>query len=163
MEIEKLYTKYLSKKIPMYYSIDEVDQMYKEKYKAKELAKTDFIDLKEDPYVDFSNIIKCYEIYDENILDNLYSDKEKAAEKEFYEAFILNYPEEDYKKIRDNKINIILESKDGERISSFTVQGGCNYIFNEIVVFKGAGLEEQNLENRRFINYLKCLEDTGNL
>ena len=39
MEINKLYSKFLTKNIPNYFLIDEVDRIYKEKYKANELDK----------------------------------------------------------------------------------------------------------------------------
>ncbi|MEH7610015.1 hypothetical protein [Gottfriedia acidiceleris] len=60
-------------------------------------------------------------------------------------------------------INVMLESKDGKRISGYTVQGSCSYISSELVVFIGTKQEDQNLDNHRFRYYLDCLEETGYL
>ncbi|PEC47334.1 hypothetical protein COJ46_19275 [Bacillus sp. AFS077874] len=164
MQIEELYAKFLSKKIPNYFLIDDIDRIYKEKYKIKELVKEDFLELKEDPYVDFPNIIKCYQIDDETVLNNLYSDEEKESQQEFYEFLLNTYPDKEFK-LKDQKIiNIILESKDGKRISGYTLQGGMSkYIQKELVAFIGIEMENQQLDNVKFINYLNALDEIGYL
>lgn len=163
MEINKLYSKFLTKNIPNYFLIDEVDRIYKEKYKANELDKTNFIDLKKDPYVDYTNIVKCYEIKDEKILVNLFCKEEKKQHQHFTKKYASRYPGEDLRLNEGKLINVILESKDGKRICGYTVQGSCSYISSELVVFIGSKQEEQNLDNRKFRYYLNCLEEIGYL
>ncbi|MEH7399983.1 hypothetical protein V7148_03225 [Gottfriedia acidiceleris] len=164
MQIEELYAKFLSKKIPNYFLIDDIDRIYKEKYKIKELVKEDFLELKEDPYVDFPNIIKCYQIDDETVLNNLYSDEEKESQQEFYEFLLNTYPDKEFKLKVQKIINIILESKDGKRISGYTLQGGMSkYIQKELVAFIGIEMENQQLDNVKFINYLNALDEIGYL
>lgn len=164
LRIEELYKKFLSKKIPNYFLIDDIDRIYKEKYKIKELAINDFLELKKDPYVDFPNIFKCYQIDDETVLNNLYSDEEKEAQQELYEFLLNAYPDKEIN-LKDQKIiNIILESKDGKRISGYTVQGArCDYIEKELVAFIGIEMENQKLNNIKFINYLNALDEIGYL
>ncbi|WP_088070008.1 hypothetical protein [Gottfriedia luciferensis] len=163
MEINELYLKFLNKNIPNYILIEEVDRIYKEKYKANELDKTNFIDLKKDAYVDYANIVKCYEITDEKVLDNLYSKEEKEEHHRYAKEYAPRYPEEDHRLEEGKLINVMLESKDGKRISGYTVQGSCSYISSELVVFIGTKQEDQNLDNHRFRYYLDCLEETGYL
>ncbi|MEH7453200.1 hypothetical protein [Gottfriedia acidiceleris] len=163
MEIKELYLKFQTKDIPNYFFIDEVDRIYKEKYKVNELDKTNFIDLKEDLYVDYSNIVKCYEIYDEKILENLFCNEEKKRHQHFTKKYASRYPGEDLRLNEGKLINVILESKDGKRISGYTVQGSCSYISSELVVFIGAEQEEHNLDNRKFSYYLNCPEEIGYL
>ncbi|MEH7610014.1 hypothetical protein [Gottfriedia acidiceleris] len=97
MEINELYLKFLTKNIPNYILIEEVDRIYKEKYKANELDKTNFIDLKKDSYVDYANIVKCYEITDEKVLDNLYCKEEKEEHQRYAKEYAPRYPEEDHR------------------------------------------------------------------
>ena len=163
MEFEKLYSKYISKKIPNYFTLETVDRILKAKYKAKEIEKLNFIELNIDPAVNYSNIKKCYQIYDDKVLESLFSDVEKDSHLDFYKEISSNYPDQDFRIDEGKLINIILESMDGKRISSFTVQGRCDYIFDELVVFKGLDLENLKLENRKFKNYLKALYKTGYL
>ncbi|PEJ59951.1 hypothetical protein CN692_04000 [Bacillus sp. AFS002410] len=164
MQIKELNAKFQSKKIPNYFLIDDIDRIYKEKYKIKELAIEDFLELKEDSHVDFTNIIKCYQIDDETVLNNLSSEEEKESQQEFYEFLLNTYPDEEFK-LKDQKIiNIILESKDGKRISGYTIQGcRCDYIEKELVVFIGIEMENQKLDNIKFINYLNALDEIGYL
>ncbi|MGG2028831.1 hypothetical protein AB1282_24285 [Gottfriedia sp. S16(2024)] len=163
MEINKLYLNFLTKNIPDYFLLDEVERIYKEKYKANELDKTNFIDLKKDIYVDYANIVKCYEITDEKVLDDLYCKEEKEKHQHFTKKYASRYPGEDLRLNEGKLINVILESKDGKRISGYTLQGSCSYISSELVVFIGTEQEEQNIDNHRFRYYLECLEETGYL
>jgi hypothetical protein len=162
LQVEELYAKFLLKKIPNYFLIDDIDRIYKEKYKIKELSIEDFSDLKKDPYVDFSNIVRCYQIDNEEVLDNIFNEDEKETQQEFYEFLLNVYPDEGIN-LKDQKIiNIILESKDGKQISGYTIQGGrCIYIEKELLVFKG--VDNQKLDDIKFINYLNALDEIGYL
>ncbi|PGS48485.1 hypothetical protein [Bacillus sp. AFS041924] len=111
--------------------------------------------------MDYANIVKCYEIKDEKILENLFCKEEKKQHLHFTKKYASRYPGEDLRLNEGILINVILESKDGKRISGYTVQGSCSFISSELVVFIGSKQEEQNLDNRNFRYYLNCLKKLG--
>ncbi|WP_088072785.1 hypothetical protein [Gottfriedia luciferensis] len=113
--------------------------------------------------MDYSNIVKCYEIYDEKILEKLFCKEEKKQHQHFTKKYASRYPGEDLRLNEGKLINIIIESKDGKQISGYTVQGSCSYISSELVVFIGIDHEKQDLDNHKFRYYLNCLEETGYL
>lgn len=158
---EEMYRKYKNLNIPLQYSIEEISNIYLKKYNAVEIDKKFFIDLKKDPYVNYSKIVKCFVINDKKILDHLFSKEEKEHHLEFRKEISQLYPEEDFVIEEGRLLNIILESDDNNTISSFTLQGKSDKIFYELIVFKGIKNEDIKLDNINFQEYLQALVQSG--
>lgn len=168
--IQKLFDKYKELKIPNKFTLQEVESILKEKYNAVEIDKQQYTHLKKDPYINYEKIAKSYKLEDKDVLSNLFSDEEK---NNFIEIIKENsnypiHPEEDYNKaleqrnLQEGKLLLIfLESEDGKYISSFTLQGQCEKLYNELVVFKGIDPDECDIQNENFVHYLEALLKAG--
>jgi hypothetical protein len=158
--MEELVQRYEQANIPNHFSIEQVDTILRGKYLATPTDIEMFADLKHDPYVDFENIVGAYAITNQEVLSQLLSANEKISLYEFIRS--LEKKEEDL----DNdsmdghtgrRIDIILESKDGTRLTGFTVQGLCDKLVAELAVMKGIDVEECILGNEQFYHYLRNL------
>lgn len=168
--MQELMEKYEELKIPNKYSLQEVDHILKKKYMAIELEKKDFEDLKGDVHVQYEKISKCYTIQNEEVLNSLYSAKEKVDHFimiEFLKKQNFNNDDTDSKRIemsmeinQGKRINVILESEN-QYISGFTLQGRSNKLLNELVVFRGIDSDKCNLENHEFLYYVQALLESG--
>jgi hypothetical protein len=168
--IKKLFYKYKELNIPNKFTIQEVDSILKNKYNAVEIDKQQYTELKNDPYINYEKIVKSYKLEDNNVLNNLFNDEEKnnfiEIEKENSKYPI--HPEEDYNKaieqrnLQEGKLLLIfLESEDGKYISTFTLQGQCEKLSIELIVFKGIDPDKCDLQNESFVHYLEALLKAG--
>ncbi|MCR8643942.1 hypothetical protein NV379_14905 [Paenibacillus sp. N1-5-1-14] len=162
--------KYKESKLPFNHSLKEVDQFLKEKYSAIELSKDYFKYIINDPYVNFNNVIKCYKIDDATILDELFNDREKemhvVVSNFFNEEGIINLDDNALlnKNIQvGNLLHIILESDNGEKITSFTLQGECRKVRNQLIILKGVIPEDCIPGNVDYDMYLQSLWEEGYL
>lgn len=170
--MQELMEKYKELRIPHQFSLQEVDRILNEKYRAVELVKEDFEDLKGDVHVHYDKISKCYTIHDAEILNSLYSAKEKVSHYimiEFLKKQTFNKEDMDSKQLamsmemnQGKRINVILESEN-QYISGFTLQGRSNKLLDELVVFKGIDAEKCHLDNEDFLYYLQALIGAGYL
>ncbi|BFT72469.1 hypothetical protein [Paenibacillus sp. P36] len=168
--MQGLLEKYEELKIPNKFSLQEVDNLLKKKYMAIELDKMEFEDLKGDVHVQYNKITKCYAIQNEEVLNSLYSAKEKVDHFimiEFLRKQNFNNDDSDSKRQemslevnQGKRINVILESEN-QYISGFTLQGRSNKLLNELVVFKGIDSDKCNLENQEFLYYIQALLESG--
>lgn len=171
--MQGLLEKYEELKIPNKFSLQEVDNLLKKKYMAIELDKMEFEDLKGDVHVQYNKITKCYAIQNEEVLNSLYSAKEKVdhfimiefLRKQNFNNDDSNDSDSKRKEMsmevnQGKRINVILESEN-QYISGFTLQGRSNKLLNELVVFKGIDSDKCNLENQEFLYYVQALLESG--
>ncbi|MCD8503088.1 MAG: hypothetical protein LRY71_17305 [Bacillaceae bacterium] len=176
---EKLYKKYLKRKERLFFAKEDVERILVKKFNAKEFPKEFLIDLKNDDQLEYDKIYKCYVIDDPKILDSLYSNQEK---KEHRDEIIDNRENPLNPKKVDNwnynhilldeqegrRVDIILESKDGEVITEFIVRDICeamNKYLNALIVGslleKGLAEYSEDINNRYFQFYLENLDTNG--
>jgi hypothetical protein len=168
--MQELFEKYKELKIPNRFTLKEVENIFKKKYLVIELDKKEFGDLEGDIHVNYEKISKCYSIQNEEVLNSLYSTKEKIS------VFIMlellkkeklstkdndNYNADMWREIHEGRrINIILESEN-QYLSNFTIQGMSDKLVNELIVFTGLDSEKCTLENQEFLYYLQALLKAG--
>ncbi|NOV03843.1 hypothetical protein [Paenibacillus planticolens] len=170
--LQELMDKYKALNIPHKFSLLEADRILKEKYLAVELDKKEFEDLKGDIHVCYENISKCYTIHNEEVLNRLYSAKEKISHFimiEFLKKQTFHHEDMEKDKAemwlemqQGKRINVILESEN-EYITSFTLQGGSDKLLNELIVFKGIDADKCSLDNQEYLYYLQALTQAGYL
>jgi hypothetical protein len=122
----------------------------------------------------FLNIIiyKAYTIKDKNILKNLFDEEERESHNEaksYEELDTYSKLEEDIisnnilrNQQRGERVDIILESKDGKYISNFEVRAQCekmNRYLNSLVVGRYIQLREEygDINNEYYAFYLENL------
>ncbi|MED1441935.1 hypothetical protein NSQ61_01000 [Aeribacillus sp. FSL K6-1121] len=165
MNFKEIHQRFIESGLPYKYSIDEVSNILEKKYQAKKRDQEDFQDLNSDPFVNRQNIVYCYTIDDEEVLNNILSQEEKK-ERDYIKKQILNdqklSQEEKNQIIKDETaINIIIESDDQKFISNFTIQGSSNQILNEFIIFKGINEEDCVLGNEEYEYFLRALVRGG--
>lgn len=163
--MEALHRKFIELGLPYKYTNLQVEEMLVNEYAAKEIPKTTIADLMNDPQVDFSSIFKCFDIDDEIILNNKYSETEKAIHQQYAEDHP-NHPSDhtatDWAKIQAGKLlRVVLTSNDNQTLSSFTVQGLCNNLVTDLAVMQGISPENCKLNNEYYKKYLQLLQKKG--
>lgn len=176
-----LFQKYQRLNMPHKFLITEVDTILKKKYKAVEVPVTEFIEFKKDPFVDYSTFVKSYFIQDEEILNSLYSEKEKAdidrmqkciQEMTATGELLLPQPSDEDYDLQVRYINfaegrliaVILESVDKQYVSGFQTQGArCAKLYHELKVFKGISPTDCVEGNPVLNEYLESLVKAGYL
>lgn len=171
--MKNLIHAYHKLRLPNQFSISYVDERLKEKYKAVE------VDVKElAQYVDVNKTAKAYFINDPVILNELFSEKERQTQqqigamwKQFEEQGILktlntNDPDYDREKRHDDiakgkLIIVVLETEDGEHVSSSFQSGECQKISSELTVYTGIKPEQRREGNEYFEFYLNALVSAG--
>ncbi|MGE6230504.1 hypothetical protein [Paenibacillus chitinolyticus] len=137
-----------------------------DKYNAIEIDQEIVNDLKKDPLVNYENIIKCYRVNDSNILSALFNDNEWSMHAETRQRNA-NEPLSNseitesqliWRDIQEGKfLQPVLESADREYISSFTLQGLCEKILDELIILMGIPPEEGYIGNPAYEFYLNVL------
>ncbi|MBP1990489.1 hypothetical protein [Paenibacillus eucommiae] len=165
-----LHEKFIQLNLPLIYSLDQVDKILRQKYGAVKCQKDLLGNIKADPNINYDDIAACYMIMDETVLSHLFTEVEKASHKELSENQTSLLPEENevnaslWRKIQQGKlIIIILESKNKENISSFTLQGLNEKLFHELLVLNGIAPQDCVPKNPKYGQYLNSLQQTGYL
>ncbi|MEC0205905.1 hypothetical protein P4H39_25165 [Paenibacillus lautus] len=160
--MEALHKKFIEQELPLKYTNIEVEEMLVKEYSAKEIPKSTFIDLKNDPQVDFGSIFKCFEIDDKKTLNEKFNEIEKMFHQEYIKGHPSEHFETDWSKIQAGKLlRVILISNDSETLSNFTVQGLCNNLVSDLTIMKGISPEECKLDNDYYVKYLQLLQTKG--
>lgn len=165
---KEFYRKFQESNLPFKYSINEIEQILKQKYRAVEIDINTFKE--KDPYYNIENVVKCYKIEDKSILDKLYNEEEKKIQKDYSEK----YNEKDLSKSKTNLstlmwkdinegklINILLEKKGQNALVDFTIQGLCDKLVAEMTILRGIDPKDCITGNRIFDNYINCLTKLG--
>lgn len=164
--IQKLHESFNSLNLPLTYKISEVDILLKYKYKAKEIDKTDVIDLQFDSHSDFDNIVKCYRIDNADVLNNLYTTTEIEMFKENAETVVdssnMTEVEKNWQDIHLGKfIRIMITSQDGNFVRGFTFHGISEVLIRELMILRGIDQKYVQVGNPVYTQYLDLLNKSG--
>ncbi|MFD2114171.1 hypothetical protein ACFSTH_00190 [Paenibacillus yanchengensis] len=157
------------KKIPKSYTLGEVDNFLKSKYKAISVDKGQFDDLQLDPAVNFNKIVACYKINDPEILQSIFTESElqmhqDSNQKNVSSNFELNSNFKMWVDVQGGRlINVVIESDNGTTMSAFTMQGLSEKLLYELVIMKGIDPEICHIGNETYETYLTFLHRVGYL
>lgn len=163
--MQKLHEKFIHSTLTERFTLNEIKQYLINVYKADLVSKETFEELKDDVGVNFNNIVFCFSITDEEVKNNLLTDKEKLEDQEIKELIL----KQSFLSERDKRmalqqadaIHIILESTDGEFVDNFTLQGGSEKLLYELIFLKGIDSNEHVLGNEEYEMYLEILQKKG--
>ncbi|WP_416147654.1 hypothetical protein ACM26V_15615 [Salipaludibacillus sp. HK11] len=176
---ESLYKKYLHRKDHLCFTKEDVERIIIKKFKATSFPKEYLLDLKNDDHFEYDKIYKCFVIDDPQILHGLYSDEERKCHREElldHRENPLNprkVKEWDYNHIlmdelEGRRIDIVLESKDGEVITEFKLRNMCeavggylNALVVGILLERGLAEYPEDIHDDYFQYYLENLEKYG--
>lgn len=172
-DIQKIFEKYQTKRVPNKFKLQELLPILEQKYSAYEVSKDMYGNMKYDDRYDDISI--CYTIDDFDVLDRIQSLEEKAnvlALKELFEEDLnpeLFDSHEDYllaqeaQEPYENRIVIFLSLDEDNYITYFNLIGNSEVILNELLVFYGIENDEKDLDNLDFQSYLIALSELGYL
>ncbi|UTR16862.1 hypothetical protein MM221_10300 [Salipaludibacillus sp. LMS25] len=177
-DYERLYKKYVHRKDRLSFTKEDVERIIIKKFKATAFPKEALLDLKNDDHFDYDKIYKCFVIDDPQILHGLYSDEERKLHRED----LLDHRENPLnpRKVKDwdynhiimdelegRRIDIVLESKDGEVITEFEVRNceSMNRYLNALIVCSNLERElttySEDIHDENFQFYLDNLDEYG--
>ncbi|MBN3526326.1 pyruvate kinase [Paenibacillus apiarius] len=145
LDINKLFKKYLTLDIPNPFTLEQINNRFKNCYFAEEVDIHYFSDLEKDPHANFDTVVKAYIFRDERGIKELL----KLNPDEYLECY------------HPNGINIILNSEDKTYLSGATEQGMSFLLGLETSIFCGISQEDMALGNEKFEDYLKALYLAG--
>lgn len=162
----ELHKRYQLSQIPSKYSLNDIMVILQEKYKAREVEKHFFEDLKKDSHVNYDQIIICFKLDDKEILNELFSEEEKKMHEELAINNMKYSFKSDqdfmWKDIQEGKlIFIILESSNEIELTAFTIQGVCKKLYTDLLIYKGIDVEKCIPGNSIYERHLKLLFDAG--
>lgn len=148
------------------FTIQEVEELFKKKYLAEEIVNDNtFLGLTDDPMVDVSRIVKMFKISDSNILNVLYTDEERQAQRTLTSEEFIVETENDLLSmniLQGKLLRIALESEDNKTLSGYTQQGECKKIAAELFVLGTTITQEDiNIKDEWFQEYLEALVLAG--
>ncbi|MCR8843060.1 hypothetical protein NQ117_05155 [Paenibacillus sp. SC116] len=121
-------------------------------------------DLQADTQVNFAHIYKCYVINDLDILDRSFTEFEKSMHAEYKQSHQSSSLDSEWERIQSGQlIRVILESNYTDTLSSFTVQGMCMNIVQDLTILKGVSSADVHADNPYFNQYLQILQARGYL
>lgn len=168
---DALDQKYKQSGMPHRFLLSDVDTTLKRKFLAQEIDEEYF--MKNDPYAKYDHVFKFYEIQDPQMLKSIFNEEEVCMHKELKESNARDpHPVEKewadaatmWEDVQEGRLlRIVIESENGVNISSFTMQGICETVLNEILALRGIDPKDAVLENPNYIDYLNILQKSGYL
>lgn len=160
--MEELHQRFLEQQLPLRYTNLAVEKMLKEKYGAKEIPAASLSNLQNDPQVRHDRIFKCYKIDDKDILHRTFNDSDIMFHEEYKNGRSPDSPQTDWSRIRAGELlRVIIISDDGEYMSSYTVQGICTALVDDLRIMLGIPQGECSLDNEYYVKYLQLLKQRG--
>lgn len=137
-----LHERYLKSRLPNRFPVAQVCRILTDKFRAEEMDKDWFADLKKDPLVHDERIAKCFKIVDDSVLQSLFSPEERQMHRDSAASFrndrLHGERERIWKDLQEGKrLHVVLETVDGESLSGFTLQGISQKLLAELVVLQG--------------------------
>ncbi|USB33504.1 hypothetical protein [Paenibacillus sp. YPG26] len=170
MRINELDMLFKKSTLPFRYSVEEADRRLRDKYNVIEIDKEVVADLMKDPLVNYDHITKCYRVNDSNVLSTLFNDSDRSmhaelrqlnADKSISKSGITE-SELFWRDIQEGRLlQLVLESADGEHVSSFTLQGISEKLLHELIILKGIPPEKGYIGNKSYEAYLGVLHKNG--
>jgi hypothetical protein len=162
--MDELHKKFILKKTPLKYSIQEVKEFLQDNYSVKEIPPSEFEDLRKDLFVNFNDIVIGFEIDDPDILNHIFNENEKSFHHEYRKEFEEDATNSTWNKLRAGELlRVILESDELGMLSSFTVQGMCMNLVYDLTILKGIPSGSAHLGNEEYQRYLELLKLRGKL
>lgn len=148
-------------------NLKDVTECLVNEFKAQEITKEEFLNLDSNlSTVELNDNSIVYQINDPNFIQSLLSENEKSEIKIITEHLNENIDDIDsssyeYKISTGKLIVIILESKDGDTFSSFTMDGNGEILFNHLSRFIGDDIEKNENPLDELIEDLKHFHPYG--
>jgi hypothetical protein len=132
------------------YKIKDISKCLVDTFKAQEITLEEFLSFDSNiPTTELNNKSKIYKISDSNFIQSLLSENEKSEiqitvdhlNKNIGDIDCLSY---EYQISIGKLIVIILESKDGDNLSSFIMDGNGQLLFNYLSKLIGDDIEKND-------------------
>ncbi|WP_285768261.1 hypothetical protein [Peribacillus sp. SI8-4] len=176
---EEIYKKYLKNKQSLVFNKEEIVTRVKRKFKAEEFSKAEILDLPRDEHFEYEKIFLCLKICDSEVLKKVFLPHELKFHEEQRQdnrrhplkksKRKKNWLDQNYNQMiidehEGRRIDIVIESKDGQYVSEFKVKARCDYLdgyLNSLMVgaklFHGTAEFEENIDDYYFKFYLENL------
>ncbi|WP_458353964.1 hypothetical protein [Peribacillus frigoritolerans] len=177
---EEIYKKYLKNKQSLVFNKEEIVTRVKQKFKAEEFSKAEILDLPRDEHFDYEKIFLCLKICDSEVLKKVFLPHElkfHEEQRQYNRRYPLkkskmkkNWLDYNYNQMiidehEGRRIDIVLESKDGQYVSECKVKARCDYLdgyLNSLMVgaklFHETAEYEEDIHDYYFQFYLENLE-----
>lgn len=149
------------------YKIKDISKCLCDKFKAQEITREEFLNLsKNHSTIQLNDNSRVYKINDSEFIQSLLSEKEKAEIQITIDHFNkiyndIEYSSYEYQISTGNLIIIILESTDQDTLSSFTIDGIGDFVFNYLSKFIDADIEISENPLDEVIEELKHFKPYG--
>lgn len=147
--------------------IEDISKCLKEEFKAHEISREEFLNLGSNiSTIELNDYSIIYKISDSDFIQSLLSENEKSEIKIITEHLSENVEgikpsSYEYQISTGKLIIIILESIDGETLSSFIIDGVGEVLFNCLSKFIGDDLEKSENPLDEVIEELKHFKPYG--
>lgn len=149
------------------YTINDISKYLCDEFKAQEITREEFLNLSEsNSTIQLNDNSRVYKISDSNFIQSLLSEKEKAEIQITIDHFNkiyddIKYSSYEYQISTGNLIIIILESTDKDTLSSFTIDGIGDFVFNYLSKFIDDDIEKSENPLDEVIEELKHFKPYG--
>ncbi|CEH33768.1 hypothetical protein [Romboutsia lituseburensis] len=149
------------------YKINDISKYLCDEFKAHEITREEFLNLSENhSTIQLNDNSRVYKIIDSNFIQSLLSEKEKAEIQITIDHFNkiyddIEYSSYEYQISTGNLIIIILESTDKDMLSSFTIDGIGDFVFNYLSKFIDDDIEKSENPLDEVIEELKYFKPYG--
>lgn len=161
-----LHQAFMQKNLPYLYTLTEVEDTLRSKFKAIEEDPVYVKDLAKDEHADFEHFYKCYIINDPSILQSIFTLDELDIHESMKEDSnsSTNPFQQAWADIQQGRLlRIAIMSSNGENMTSFTQQGISERLLFELLVLKGMNPVNAIPGNPEYERYLEHLHQAGYL
>lgn len=149
------------------YTIKDISKCLCDEFKAQEITREEYLNLSENlSTIQLTDNSRIYKINDSNFIQSLLSEKEKTEIQITIDHFNkiyddIEYSSYEYQISTGNLIIVILESTDKGMLSSFTMDGIGDFLFNCLSKFIDDDIEKSENPLDEIIEELKHFKPYG--
>lgn len=149
------------------YKIKDISKCLCDQFKAHEITREEFLNLNGNAStIQLNDNSRIFKISDSNFIQSLLSEKEKTEIEITIDHFNkiyddIEYSSYEYQISTGNLIIIVLESTDQDTLSSFTMDGIGDFVFNYLSKFIDADIEINENPLDEVIEELKHFKPYG--
>lgn len=149
------------------YKIKDISKCLCDEFKAREITREEYLNLSENlSTIQLTDNSRIYKINDSNFIQSLLSEKEKTEIQITIDHFNkiyddIEYSSYEYQISTGNLIIVILESTDKGMLSSFTMDGIGDFLFNCLSKFIDDDIEKNENPLDEIIEELKHFKPYG--
>ena len=184
MDWKQLHEKFERRKQWLIFEKEEVIRRVMVRYKAREIPKTDILDLENDDQLSYEHIFCCLTIDDPNVLRKIFSKQERAdfeweRQDNLQRGRVYRYKDDVHRRYNEllidemegRRLDVVFESKDGRFVTNFLTRSMCqevdSYIFSHTGGAKYSGVLPRTLWQsdlteaeikESYRDYLLCLQ-----